>query len=320
MSIFKVKDVVNKVEYKILPELYFKNRVYILLYHSISPKQHYLLNNMGDKIHLSVDDFEQQIEFISNNYNVVSISDYIENRVNNESLIITFDDGFQDNFKYAYPILNKKNIPFSICINSNFIDNKDMFWLSKINLLKKQKICGEFKIKYNYQDISIYTNNYELENNIDEFINKKIDIHKVAKQEQLYLNKSNIFEMNNKLVTILPHTHRHYKTIDLNYTERKNEIEKSINFCKKYFIDYYQPVFSFPFGTPNLTFSDKDLDIIKQNEIKFYLSANGGINHINLTDNNIKRKSVSSGQEINNFKYFIERPNILCNYFKRFKK
>ena len=43
---------------------------------------------------------------------------------------ISFDDGFQDVYTYAYPILKKYNIPFTIYLTTDFPDKKaDLWWL-----------------------------------------------------------------------------------------------------------------------------------------------------------------------------------------------
>lgn len=49
-----------------------------------------------------------------------------------KSAAITFDDGFQDNFTYAYPALSERNIKATIFINTSFVGKtlpySDTFW------------------------------------------------------------------------------------------------------------------------------------------------------------------------------------------------
>ena len=37
--------------------------------------------------------------------------------------VFTFDDGYRDNYEYAYPIFRKNNVPFSVFLTYDFIDN-----------------------------------------------------------------------------------------------------------------------------------------------------------------------------------------------------
>lgn len=53
---------------------------------------------------------------------------------------VTLDDGYQDNFQYAYPLLKKYKIPFIIYVSTQFIDNKiEMWWYPGESLGISQK-------------------------------------------------------------------------------------------------------------------------------------------------------------------------------------
>lgn len=41
---------------------------------------------------------------------------------------LTFDDGYQDNYDIAYPILKQKEVPFAIYVTTGFIDNRLPMW------------------------------------------------------------------------------------------------------------------------------------------------------------------------------------------------
>ena len=48
---------------------------------------------------------------------------------------LTFDDGYQDNYDIAYPILKQMDVPFAIYITTGFIDNRlPMWWYKGDNL------------------------------------------------------------------------------------------------------------------------------------------------------------------------------------------
>ena len=41
---------------------------------------------------------------------------------------LTFDDGYQDNYDIAYPILKQEEVPFAIYVTTGFIDNRHPMW------------------------------------------------------------------------------------------------------------------------------------------------------------------------------------------------
>jgi len=50
--------------------------------------------------------------------------------INNKKhwICITFDDGYQDNYTLAYPLLKRLGIPFTVYVTTGFIDNKLPMW------------------------------------------------------------------------------------------------------------------------------------------------------------------------------------------------
>jgi len=58
-----------------------------------------------------------------NNFNVIKLESLLDRdakKIKN-SVIITFDDGYEDNYENAFPILKKYNFPATIFINTAFI-------------------------------------------------------------------------------------------------------------------------------------------------------------------------------------------------------
>lgn len=49
-------------------------------------------------------------------------------RTDQPFVCLTFDDGYQDNYDIAYPILKQTNVPFAIYVTTGFIDNRLPMW------------------------------------------------------------------------------------------------------------------------------------------------------------------------------------------------
>ncbi|MCX5714858.1 MAG: polysaccharide deacetylase family protein, partial [Candidatus Omnitrophica bacterium] len=81
----------------------------ILMYHSVSPKSQNALT-------VSPDAFERQMRFLkTHKYNVVTLEVLVDlvsrgKKFPTRTVAITFDDGYKDNFIYAFPILKKYGI------------------------------------------------------------------------------------------------------------------------------------------------------------------------------------------------------------------
>ena len=78
-----------------------------------------------------VADFENQMQYLSNMYNPISLERMAHHIQNGKPLppkaiAVTFDDGYQDNYENAYPILKKYNIPATFFLTTGFIGTGDI--------------------------------------------------------------------------------------------------------------------------------------------------------------------------------------------------
>ncbi len=56
---------------------------------------------------------------------------------------LTFDDGYRDNFEYAYPVLRKYEVPFAIYVATGFTDHVgEMWWLALEHVIARNKLVG----------------------------------------------------------------------------------------------------------------------------------------------------------------------------------
>jgi len=73
-----------------------------------------------------VADFENQMRFLSKAYSPISLERVAQHIQNGTSLpakaiAVTFDDGYQDNYENAYPVLKEYNIPATMFLTTGFI-------------------------------------------------------------------------------------------------------------------------------------------------------------------------------------------------------
>jgi peptidoglycan/xylan/chitin deacetylase (PgdA/CDA1 family) len=96
-----------------------KYTVPILMYHNIGYEE--------DNFFVSPENFAKQMEYIKKNgYEVITLDELVTSIRNKKLLkrnkvVINFDDGYQDNFQYAYPVLRKFSFPATIFLVSDFI-------------------------------------------------------------------------------------------------------------------------------------------------------------------------------------------------------
>jgi peptidoglycan/xylan/chitin deacetylase (PgdA/CDA1 family) len=75
--------------------------------------------------------------YIAKRFKVINVGEMREHLRNQKpfptrSILITFDDGWKDNYLHAMPILKKNNIPALIFLSTGFIGKNKQFWQEKM--------------------------------------------------------------------------------------------------------------------------------------------------------------------------------------------
>lgn len=80
--------------------------------------------------------FQEQMAFIRKHYRVVSLAELRrelqDGRSVTPTLCVTFDDGYRDLYKYAYPTLKKYDIPATVYLIGRCVETGDAPWYDRI--------------------------------------------------------------------------------------------------------------------------------------------------------------------------------------------
>ena len=107
----------------------------VLMYHSISPSKH-----QGDLWSVDLEYFSQHMEHINATKDLtIHSSKELFFGIPDDGIVITFDDGYSDNFDYAAPILFDLNIPFSIFVVSDYIKDAKKNYMNPSQLRELSK-------------------------------------------------------------------------------------------------------------------------------------------------------------------------------------
>lgn len=102
----------------IMPTAFAAEKVPILLYHNIMDG----FRNEDKLLHISPENFKNHMQAILDaGYNPITYAEFTDASKNGTALpanpiIITFDDGYQSNYDYAYPVLKEMGIKATIFV------------------------------------------------------------------------------------------------------------------------------------------------------------------------------------------------------------
>ncbi|WP_068619390.1 polysaccharide deacetylase family protein [Paenibacillus tuaregi] len=103
-------------------KIYYRNKVIVLMYHEVTPEQ-------IDSGTVLVSKFKRQIELMkANGFKWITMKEYSDfilkgTPVPPNAVLMTFDDGYESFYEYAYPVLKEHKIPATMFLIANTVDN-----------------------------------------------------------------------------------------------------------------------------------------------------------------------------------------------------
>lgn len=289
-----------------------KNKCVIFLFHGVLNKDNDKLLNCVKK-HISRNKFLKIIRSLSAKGTSLNFDEYvyysqIKKKFPKYSFLITFDDGFYNNFKIAAPILKKYNTKAIFYLTTNFIDKNYMSWTDRIDYAVKKSRRGEIKIgnkklsftnklksKINFvleirnivkNDLSINSENFadKLQKNL---INKTIKTSNLNIYKKMSWSNINKLLRNN-LFSVGGHSHNHETLTKLSESQLNREIKLSLR-CIRIKCNQNTVHYAYPDGLKS-SFNSKVIKVLKKNKIISCPTALHGIN--SAGDNLFKLKRV----------------------------
>ncbi|WP_120498788.1 polysaccharide deacetylase family protein [Kiloniella sp. EL199] len=206
---------------------------HILLYHGVFEN---IPMGLESRLHnVNPIEFRKQITWLRDQFEIVSLDDFIAAENRQGLAVITFDDAYTDLFTHAIPWLISEKLPSTIFLNSNLIDG-GIFWRDKVRLVLSKGLEGAFlryfsqekwaqqirserfykdskKPELNSKLIDQALDDFFAENNFD---NELLDLSKViAKKDDLIVNP---------LISYGNHSASHYVLSSLSQDQQREEI------------------------------------------------------------------------------------------------
>lgn len=113
-----------------------REKVLILAYHGVTNKKY----RIQPWILVSRVTLEQEIKFISERYRVITLNEAADAFKSGKDLpantaVITFDDGYRNNYSIALPILQKYKVPATMFITAGYIGSKEILPMDEAYLI-----------------------------------------------------------------------------------------------------------------------------------------------------------------------------------------
>ena len=125
---------------RLLQAIRLRRRAVVLMYHRVltAEQQRQVGSNPG--IVISRDTFVRQMACVKRGFKVLSLEQFAQQirerkPFADSSCLITFDDGWHDNFENAWPVLKEASLPAVIFLPVNYIGSTRSFWRETLTRL-----------------------------------------------------------------------------------------------------------------------------------------------------------------------------------------
>ena len=117
----------------LLLRIRLRHRAIVLMYHRVVSKEDLKRIHSQPGIVIETETFEKHLRILSRHFHVVSLDEFKERMITGQpfqdrTCLITFDDGWQDNFTEAFPLLVRYDLPAVIFLPVSFIGTGKRFW------------------------------------------------------------------------------------------------------------------------------------------------------------------------------------------------
>lgn len=268
------KNILSVLEFTgsyIMAKPFYSGIGHILVFHRVCPEREINRDLRCAGISITPEYLESIINFFSSHgYEFISLDKlfYIlrSRKIDKKFVAFTFDDGYADNFIYAYPVFKKYNIPFAIYVTTGFADRTAIMWWHLLDELIVGNNHIVFEIKNRKFEFDCFNKGQKkgsllkissliMESNEDNYLDNikgilepyNIDIY--SKTEQLALSWEQISQLSaDPLVTIGAHTVNHHMLSRLSEAAARREIFESKKIIELH-INREVGHFSYPFGS-----------------------------------------------------------------------
>lgn len=223
-----------------------KGKVTILFYHRVLDDEQ-IKDYYRPAVAISVSTFKKQMRILKKRYKVISLNNadsLLRERkpLENDYMVVTFDDGYADNYENAFPVLIEYNLPATIFLTTDYIDSNKLLWSDEVGMLleKKWDVFLQTELFRTLKSAGISCNKVLLINEIISTLKKmdedtkntiiirlKKDIGCSEEIDALMLTWGQVREMMTNKVSFGGHTKSHRFLTTLMLSEKEAEVKES---------------------------------------------------------------------------------------------
>jgi len=222
--------------------------VTVLMYHGVMEDDFGLAE--GDWLQVRASEFRSQMQHLGRDYRVVPLGRAWEGEDDGRPRVaLTFDDGYANNFRVAFPILREFGFPATVFLVTGAVGTRRLFWFDRLQIALGGRVAPA-ELKRIKEDFKAGTHPHGIDDAVDTLLRAHPDagaIPEEAVEAYRPLSREEIAEMAaSGLVRFGSHTHRHEILPRLSQAEAERTLAQSLEILNT--LPGYGGYFCFPNG------------------------------------------------------------------------
>jgi len=270
-----------------------KGKSFILMYHRVC-KDKYAAALYEPAMFVTENTLKMHINELSKYFEFIPL-DEIETKRDNilkPACVLTFDDGWADNYDYAMPLLTNNNVPATIFVTVNYIGENKNFWFHDVWFLANQCLINNLSYEFfaYFKQRAQYRGSYVINETtisslieslkylepakIDDLINDAFVVLNIRRDPKpTMLNWDQVNDISRTVVSIGSHGMSHYILTNIDKKLKGHEIGDAIAILKER-INSVSKYFCYPNGN----YDDETIAIVKEAGFKGAIGTRIGYN------------------------------------------
>ncbi len=262
-----------------------RNSLTVILYHGVAPTE------VRDDIYnyrkkfIAPEHFEKQLAFLKAHYTILPLEEALqlqqENRLPPYALAITFDDGYENNFHFAYAALKRMKLSATFFVTTDFVFDRKPLWVDRLeyaygagNSSRTEKETRDNELRNALKKLS----SEEREERLVAIETETRSLTDFANDRKVYapLSESEMREMVDGGMTIGAHTQSHPILSMILPDEARSEIALSKLALESAGFTV-SPIFAYPNGQSG-DWNDKTEELCQKTGFTHALTTEQGVN------------------------------------------
>ncbi|SFV68578.1 polysaccharide deacetylase [hydrothermal vent metagenome] len=298
------------------------NNLTIVMYHYIRDLKN---SRYPDIKGLDINLFKEQINYMRRYYHIITMEEVIysidnQTKIPEKSILLTFDDAYNDHYNNVFPILDKYKLQGSFYTPSKAITEHTVLDVNKIHFILAsvkdkliivkdlKELVKSYQKDYHLEDFDFYYKKLaqasrmdtkdvifikrllqvelteELRMKIvDTLFEKYIGMSEKSFSRELYMNEEQLKHLIRNGHHIGNHGYNHYWWNSLTKQEMKQELDLSIGFLQKIGVDMNNWTASYPYGS----YDNQSIKMLKERGCKLAVTT-----EVNIATTNKNKRFI----------------------------